>query len=298
MTEQQIDRLLTALERIAGKGGNDHLPSRFDFDLHRDVLAFRWKANLQNSGTFLPILSPQLIAFDSLKNIEMQKQRVYQNTQQFVQGLPANNILLSGARGTGKSSLIKACLNSFHQSGLRLIEVNKEHLDELPEIVEHIHHRPEKFIIFCDDLSFEEGDHHYQGLKTVLDGSTAGLSDNVLIYATSNRRHMVTEYMSDNLNTSRGQNGEIHPSDTIEEKISLSERFGIALHFYNFSQDEYLLAVSEWLSKYEYSNNDEALTKEAIQWATQRGGRSGRIAYQFVRDYVGRKRLEALSETS
>jgi len=295
MNEQQIDRLLTALESIAC-ALDEHSAPHFDFDNYSDVLAFRWSDKQKVPGGFTPIMSPHLIPFDSLENIETQKQRIYQNTLQFVQNLPANNILLSGARGTGKSSLIKACLHRFHDNGLRLIEVNKEHLDELPEIVEQIRHRQERFIIFCDDLSFEDGDLHYQGLKTVLDGSTSGLSDNVLIYATSNRRHMVTEYMSDNLNTTRSQNGEIRPSDSVEEKISLSERFGIALHFYNFTQDEYLLAVSAWMSKYNYSTDDETVRKEAIQWATQRGGRSGRIAYQFVRDYAGRKGLEAITD--
>jgi hypothetical protein len=297
MNKQHEDEMLSVLERIAIALESKHQPYSFDFERHPDAIAFRWRslADQPERRGLTKISSPSLISFDELTNISSQKQRIYQNTQQFLYGLPANNVLLSGARGTGKSSLVKACLAAFHTEGLRLIEVSKDDLDDLPDIIETVADRPERFIIFCDDLSFEENEYQYKGLKTVLDGSTS-VSSNVLIYATSNRRHITAEKMADNL-TTKTEEGEVRPSDAIEEKIALSERFGLALLFYSFTQDEYMAAVFKWLSHFNMavSEEDADLQHQAIQWATQRGGRSGRIAYQFVSDYVGKQRLAELN---
>jgi predicted AAA+ superfamily ATPase len=208
---------------------------------------------------------------------------------QFVEGRPANNVLLTGARGTGKSSLIKACLNTYALRGLRLIEVDKGDLTDLPDIVAVVADRPEKFIIFCDDLSFEDGEPGYKALKSILDGSVAAATPNVLVYATSNRRHLLPEYMKDNLSHSHTDDGEVHPGEVIEEKISLSERFGLWISFYPFSQDEYLNIVAQWLGS--LGAGEATITKArplALIWALERGSRSGRIAYQFARDYLGR----------
>lgn len=286
---QALNRLSAALERFTPEGlppDNKPLPQ---------ALAFRWQpgSGFFMQGRLVPVDSPQLISFSDLRNIDRQSKRLYQNTRQFVQGHPANNVLMTGARGTGKSSLVRACLAAFHPEGLRLIEVEKQSLDDLPHIVNLIRHDARRYLIFCDDLSFEEGEHGYKGLKTVLDGSVAGPSPNVLIYATSNRRHMVSERMSDNLERRNDDQGEIHPGDSIEEKISLSDRFGLQLHFYSFSQDEYLHAVAHWLGHFGLDlHSDEAIKTESLQWATQRGTRSGRVAWQFARDYAGRKMLE------
>ena len=211
------------------------------------------------------------------------------NTRQFVEGKPANNVLLTGARGTGKSSLIKACLNTYAAQGLRLIEVDKADLTDLPDIVEVVAGRPEKFIIFCDDLSFEEGEPGYKALKSILDGSVAAATPNVLIYATSNRRHLLPEYMKENLTYKHTEDGEVHPGEVVEEKISLSERFGLWVSFYPFTQDEYLAITAEWLSSFGVTPaNIAAARAESLVWALERGSRSGRVAYQFARDYAGR----------
>ena len=207
-----------------------------------------------------------------------------------MQGVPANNVLLTGARGTGKSSLIKACLNEYAPRGLRLIEVDKADLVDLPDIIEVVSDRPEKFIIFCDDLGFEDGEPGYKALKSILDGSVAAATPNVLIYSTSNRRHLLPEYMKDNLSYTHTDDGEVHPGEVIEEKISLSERFGLWVSFYPFSQDEYLTIVDQWLRALGLpESKTEASHPEALIWALERGSRSGRVAYQFARDYVGRQ---------
>jgi uncharacterized protein len=217
-----------------------------------------------------------------------QKRQIEQNTRQFVDRRPANNVLLTGARGTGKSSLIKACLNQFAEQGLRLIEVDKADLAELPDIVDLVAGRPERFIVFCDDLSFEEGESGYKALKVALDGSISAQSDNVLIYATSNRRHLLPEKMSDNA-TYKYEDGDLHPGETVEEKISLSERFGLWLSFYPFRQDDYLGIVAHWLASYGCDAAQvESARAEALQWALQRGSRSGRVAWQFAKDYAGK----------
>ncbi|QKZ04313.1 ATP-binding protein [Pseudomonas eucalypticola] len=283
--------LLTQLERIANSLERAFPPPQEQvFDTQ--AIAYQWHYR-QVRGVAQAVLTavrhPSLISFDALQNIERQKRLIEQNTRQFVEGRPANNVLLTGARGTGKSSLVKACLERFHSQGLRLIEVDKAHIGDLPQIPDFTTGRPERFILFCDDLSFEEGDIGYKSLKTVLDGSVAGQAANTLIYATSNRRHLMAERASDNLNWTRGENGALNPGEETEEKISLSERFGLWISFYPFSQDEFLSAVDEWLANCGVPEETfEHAHVEALRWATQRGSRSGRIAAQFARDYAGR----------
>jgi predicted AAA+ superfamily ATPase len=252
-------------------------------------IAFRWyKRN--GRGAVVPVRHVHKIALTDLRGIERQKKIVEQNTRQFVAGHPANNVLLTGARGTGKSSLVKALLNKYARQGLRVIEVEKYDLIDLPEIVELIAGRPERFIIYCDDLSFEAGEPGFKALKVVLDGSIAAASENCLIYATSNRRHLMPEHMSENLETQRVDN-EIHPGETVEEKVSLSERFGIWASFYPFDQDEYLNIVAQWLRHFKVISTDaDTVRQAALQWALQRGSRSGRVAWQFARDWAGRTR--------
>jgi predicted AAA+ superfamily ATPase len=226
---------------------------------------------------------------NDLKEIDVQKEKIQRNTDQFVRGLTANNVLLTGARGTGKSSLVRACLNTFSSQGLRLIEMDKDDLVDLPNIVEVIEKRSEKFIIFCDDLSFDQGEPGYKALKSVLDGSVSETSDNVLIYATSNRRHLLPEFMAENLTYAHTAEGEVHPGEGVEEKISLSERFGLWISFYPFTQDEYLMIVAQWLRALGFSAPEiEASRAEALVWALERGSRSGRVAWQFAKDFAGR----------
>lgn len=251
--------------------------------------AFRWRQRANGPSYLQAVAHVSNIALDDLQHIGPQKEQIEQNTRQFVAGKPANNVLLTGARGTGKSSLIKACLNQFAKDGLRLIEVDKENLAELPDIVDLVAGRPERFIIFCDDLSFEEGESGYKALKVALDGSISAQSDNVLIYATSNRRHLLPERMSDNMSYKHDENGDLHPGETVEEKISLSERFGLWLTFYPFRQDDYLTIVAHWLSALGCSEAQiEAARGDALRWALQRGSRSGRVAWQFAKDYAGK----------
>jgi hypothetical protein len=251
--------------------------------------AFRWRVPRDGRGYLQPVKLVSEIRFDDLHNISQQKEAIEQNTHQFITGKPANNVLLTGARGTGKSSLIKACLAKFAAQGLRLIEVDKEHLVDLPDIVDLIAERPERFVIFCDDLSFEEGEGGYKALKVVLDGSVAASSDNVLIYATSNRRHLLPEKFSDNETYRHVDDGDLHPGETVEEKISLSERFGVWLSFYPFRQDDYLDIVRHWLKHFGVPDAHWAQAEpEALRWALQRGSRSGRVAWQFARDWAGK----------
>ncbi|WEF30907.1 ATP-binding protein [Pseudoduganella chitinolytica] len=251
--------------------------------------AFRWRKRGSAAGWLQPVAHASRIALDDLHNVSAQKAQIEQNTLQFVQGRPANNVLLTGARGTGKSSLIKACLNRFAADGLRLIEVDKADLADLPDIIDLVARRPEKFVVFCDDLSFEEGESGYKALKVALDGSITAQSDNVLIYATSNRRHLMPERMSDNASYRHDEDGDLHPGETVEEKISLSERFGLWLSFYPFKQDDYLDIVAHWLASFGCTPQqvDEA-RGDALRWALQRGSRSGRVAWQFARDYAGK----------
>ena len=250
--------------------------------------AFRYRTR-GGGGRLEPVRHVASIRLASLVEVEAQKERIVRNTEQFVAGKAANNVLLTGARGTGKSSLIKACLNEFAPKGLRLIEVDKSDMVDLPDIVDLVADRTERFVIFCDDLSFEEGEPGYKALKSILDGSVAQSTDNVLIYATSNRRHLLPEYMKENLSYVHTEDGEVHPGEVIEEKISLSERFGLWVSFYPFSQDEYLAIVAEWLRGFGVGAEAIAAARqESLVWALERGSRSGRVAYQFARDYAGR----------
>ncbi|CAN7301979.1 ATP-binding protein [Acidovorax sp. LjRoot66] len=253
-------------------------------------IAWRYRKRSSGHGTLEPVRHVAAMALTELKEIDGQKNKIERNTRQFVQGKPANNVLLTGARGTGKSSLIKACLNAYAPQGLRLIEVDKADLTDLPDIVDVVSARPEKFIVFCDDLSFEEGEPGYKALKSILDGSVAAATPNVLIYATSNRRHLLPEYMTENLTYTHSEDGEVHPGEVVEEKISLSERFGLWVSFYPFSQDEYLAIVAQWLSSLGVDAQEIAAARpQALVWALERGSRSGRVAYQFARDYAGRQ---------
>ena len=251
--------------------------------------AYRYRKRSTGHGTLEPVRHVGTMRLGDLKEIEVQKERIQRNTLQFVEGKPANNVLLTGARGTGKSSLIKACLTEYAPRGLRLIEVDKADLTDLPDIVDVVSARAEKFIVFCDDLSFEDGEPGYKALKSILDGSIAATTPNVLIYATSNRRHLLPEYMKENLSYTHTDDGEVHPGEVIEEKISLSERFGLWVSFYPFTQDEYLAIVAQWLSSFDVAPAAIAAARpESLVWALERGSRSGRVAWQFARDYAGR----------
>ena len=253
------------------------------------AIAWRYRKRSSGHGVLEPVRHVAQMRLDDLREIDPQKEKIFRNTLQFVEGKPANNVLLTGARGTGKSSLIKACLNEFSGRGLRLIEVDKADLTDLPDIVDTVSDRPEKFMVFCDDLSFEEGESGYKALKSILDGSVAAATPNVLIYATSNRRHLLPEYMKENLSYTHTDDGEVHPGEAVEEKISLSERFGLWVSFYPFSQDEYLAITAQWLSSLGVPAAAIAAARpEALVWALERGSRSGRVAYQFARDYAGR----------
>jgi len=253
------------------------------------AIAFRWQRS-SGGGALQAIAHPHTLTLDDLQGITRQKALLEQNTRQFVAGLPANNALLWGSRGTGKSSLVKALLNHYAGSGLRLVEVERLELVDLPLIVEQLRGRRERFILYCDDLSFEAGDPGYKALKVALDGSLEAAPDNVLIYATSNRRHLVPEYMSENLEA-KVVDTEVHFGDSVEEKISLSERFGLWLSFYPFNQEEYLTIVHYWLAQLGIGHFDEAARAEALRWAQARGSRSGRAAWQFARDWAGRQQL-------
>ena len=253
-------------------------------------IAFRWRKR-QCVAAIEPVVHVHRIALRDLQGIDEQKRLVEENTRQFVEGLPANNVLLTGARGTGKSSLIKALLNKYAPRGLRLIEVEKQDLVDLPDIVDQIAQRAERFLLYCDDLSFEADEPGYKALKVVLDGSIAAASENCLIYATSNRRHLMPEYMHENLQY-RHVGEEIHPGETSEEKVSLSERFGVWVSFYPFDQDEYLKIVDVWIEHFKVPGaGTDAAHKAALQWALMRGSRSGRVAWQFARDWAGKQKI-------
>ncbi len=289
-TPLPTDALLTLIQRAEALLGRLEavLPHALEAPDWSAAIAFRYRKR-GGAGRIEPVRHIAPIRLDSLVEVEPQKQRLLRNTEQFVAGLGANNVLLTGARGTGKSSLIKACLNQFAPNGLRLIEVDKTDLVDLPDIVDLVAERPERFIMFCDDLSFDEGEPGYKALKSILDGSVAQASDNVLVYATSNRRHLLPEYMKENLSYQHLDNGEVHPGEVIEEKVSLSERFGLWISFYPFSQDEYLAIVAQWLRGLGVDAAAIAAARpESLVWALERGSRSGRVAFQFAKDYAGR----------
>jgi predicted AAA+ superfamily ATPase len=277
---KRAESLLARLEAV--------LPHPLQAPDWSSATAFRYRKRA-GSGSIEPVRHAAPIRLHELVEVEPQKQRLLRNTEQFVAGHGANNVLLTGARGTGKSSLIKACLNEFSTRGLRLIEVDKTDLVDLPDIVDLVAERPERFIVYCDDLSFDEGEPGYKALKSILDGSMSQSSDNVLIYATSNRRHLLPEYMSENLSYKHTEDGEVHPGEVIEEKISLSERFGLWISFYPFTQAEYLAIVAQWLRGFGVDAAAiDAARAECLVWALERGSRSGRVAYQFAKDYSGR----------
>jgi predicted AAA+ superfamily ATPase len=278
----RVDHLITRIEAV--------LPQPLSAPDWQASIAFRYRQRASGHGTLEPVRHVAAISLADLKEIEGQKDKIQRNTEQFVRGLPANNVLLTGARGTGKSSLIKACLHEYAPQGLRLIEVDKADLIDLPDIIDVVSGRPEKFIVYCDDLSFEDGEPGYKALKSILDGSVAAATPNVLIYATSNRRHLLPEYMKENLSYTHTEDGEVHPGEVVEEKISLSERFGLWVSFYPFSQDEYLAIVAQWLSALGLpASAIDAARPQALVWALERGSRSGRVAYQFARDFAGRQ---------
>ena len=277
----RAEALITRIESV--------LPQPLSAPDWSESIAYRYRKRGSGHGSLEPVKHIGHMALNDLKEIDDQKEKIQRNTEQFVNGKPANNVLLTGARGTGKSSLIKACLNEYAARGLRLIEVDKADLTDLPDIVDVVSEQPEKFIVFCDDLSFEEGEPGYKALKSILDGSIAAATPNVLIYATSNRRHLLPEYMTENLTYTHSEDGEVHPGEVVEEKISLSERFGLWVSFYPFSQDEYLTIVAQWLSSFGVDKTAvDAARPASLVWALERGSRSGRVAYQFARDYAGK----------
>jgi len=252
-------------------------------------IAFRWRKTARGQGWLQPVRHVHRIRLADLKGIDAQIRKVEQNTRQFLEGRPANNVLLTGARGTGKSSIVKGLLNKYAKQRLRLIEIEKSDLVELAAVTDLVAGRPERFLVFCDDLTFHGAEEGYIALKVALDGSISTTSENLLIYATSNRRHLMPEYMAENLET-KYVGEEIHPGETVEEKISLSERFGLWVSFYPFDQDEYLAIVAHWLGSFGCPAKEaDAAREESLQWALLRGSRSGRVAYQFARDWAGRK---------
>ena len=278
----RVESLVTRIESV--------LPQPLCAPDWQASVAYRYRKRSSGHGSLEPVKHLGTMQLSDLKEIEDQKDKIKRNTEQFVKGVPANNVLLTGSRGTGKSSLIKACLNEYSAQGLRLIEVDKADLVDLPDIVDLVFGLPEKFIIFCDDLSFEEGESGYKALKSILDGSIAAATPNVLIYATSNRRHLLPEYMTENLTYTPTADGEVHPGEVVEEKISLSERFGLWVSFYPFSQDEYLTIVAQWLTSFGVTAEAiKAAQPASLVWALERGSRSGRVAFQFARDYAGQQ---------
>ncbi len=252
--------------------------------------AYRW-IHRGYRGYLQPVSRIAPIRLDDLLCIERQKTALVRNTCQFLAGLPANNALLWGPRGTGKSSLLKALLHDYADTGLRLIEVQKSDLDDLPDILDHLPDTEHRYVIYCDDLSFEANDSGYKSLKVMLDGSLDRIPDNLLVYATSNRRHLIPEYQRDNQDSAI-IDGELHHGEAVEEKISLSERFGLWLAFHPFSQDDYLYIVDHWLQHFGVMNSSEETRRQALRWALEHGSRSGRSAWQFARDWAGRTRLD------
>lgn len=288
-TMDQIEQVLAQAERLLQRLEALVPPARPELRWN-EAIAFRWRHAI-GGGYLEPVRHPHSIRLERLRNIEQQMAEIDRNTRQFLAGLPANNVLLWGSRGTGKSSLIKALLNEYAEQGLREIQVEGHDLVDLSQIVEHIQDRAEKFILFCDDLSFEADDPSYKALKAALDGSLAATPDNLLIYATSNRRHLLPEYMSEN-EAARNIGGEIHHGEAVEEKISLSERFGLWLSFYPFNQEDYLDICFSWLAELGVSVGEpDAVRQAALRFALGRGSRSGRVAWQFARDWAGRQCL-------
>lgn len=282
LPDHLIQRLTTVLEQLQ----NVLPPPKQTPDF--SAIAFKWQDKQLKA-----IIDPKIIHLDDLKGIDRQKQKVLQNTEQFLQGLPANDLLLTGSRGTGKSSIVRSLLPKYQHQGLRLIEIERDDLSDLPEIQKLIQDRPEKFIVYCDDLAFNAEDENYRSLKSVLDGSLQSGSNNFIIYATSNRRHLLPEFMHENTPVTRvdvPQYTELHPQEAIEEKISLSDRFGLWLSFYPMDQNLYLEIVEHYLAK-EHIQFTEFVRAEALRWSQARGQRSGRAAYQFSKHWIGSTQL-------
>ncbi|WP_423855102.1 ATP-binding protein [Acinetobacter guillouiae] len=280
-----IQKLSTVLDQL-----HQVLPEKKQ-DTDFEAVAFRW-----HDKQLKAIYNPKAMHLDDLKGIERQKAKILQNTEQFLHGLPANDILLTGSRGTGKSSIVRSLLTQYAEQGLRLIEIERDDLSDLPEIQKIIKDRPEKFIVYCDDLAFNAEDENYRSLKSVLDGSLQSGSSNFVIYATSNRRHLLPEFMHENTPVTKvdvPQYKELHPQEAIEEKISLSDRFGMWLSFYPMDQNLYLEIVEHYLTKADMPFADD-VRAEALRWCQARGQRSGRAAYQFSKHWIGSERLKAL----
>ncbi|MFW1737081.1 ATP-binding protein [Acinetobacter sp. ULE_I001] len=280
-----IQKLSTVLDQL-----HQVLPEKKQ-DTDFEAVAFRW-----HDKQLKAIYNPKAMHLDDLKGIERQKAKILQNTEQFLHGLPANDILLTGSRGTGKSSIVRSLLTQYAEQGLRLIEIERDDLSDLPEIQKIIKDRPEKFIVYCDDLAFNAEDENYRSLKSVLDGSLQSGSSNFVIYATSNRRHLLPEFMHENTPVTKvdvPQYKELHPQEAIEEKISLSDRFGMWLSFYPMDQNLYLEIVEHYLAKAAMPFTED-VRAEALRWCQARGQRSGRAAYQFSKHWIGSERLKAL----
>lgn len=292
---EALDRIAIALFKLSDRL-DKLLPGESTEPDWALAVAFRWQGT-GHPSPLQAVARPQRLAMADLLGIDRQKQALDRNTRQFLAGFPANNALLWGAKGTGKSSLIKALLNEYASQGLRVVEVSRQHLVGLADIQDALHARPEKFILYCDDLSFESDDAGYKTLKAVLEGSLNEQPPNVLIYATSNRRHLLPEYAEDN-QQARWIEGELHQGEAVEEKISLSERFGIWLSFHAFNQDQYLEIVRHWLDRLGGVADWETARAEALRYALLRGSRSGRVAWQFAKDWAGRQALERLSPYS
>ncbi|MEQ8427680.1 MAG: ATP-binding protein [Gammaproteobacteria bacterium] len=287
-TDKLVQRLHSFLDRL-----EPLLPPQANPAEKYDGGAFRWRRT-GNSGVIQKIDYPPHIRLNDLQCITRQKEAITTNTRQFLANMPANNVLLWGPRGTGKSSLIKALLNEFADQGLNMIEVQRQDLDQLRDITEQLRQHDARFILFCDDLSFEANDPSYKAIKVVLDGSLSATPDNVLIYASSNRRHLLPESMRDNVDSHMVAD-ELHLNEAIEEKISLSERFGVWLAFHPFNQEQYLAIVDYWIKQLQTQVEDaQQLRKEALKWALEHGSRSGRAAYQFARDWSGKQQLGKL----
>lgn len=280
------DHLIETLSRVLNQLQQTlpELPQAPDFS----APAFKWQ-----DRQLKPIYTPKTFRLDDLKGIESQKKKIVQNTLQFLHGFPANDILLTGSRGTGKSSIVRALLTEYMAEGLRLIEIERDDLSDLPLIQKIITERPEKFIVYCDDLAFNAEDENYRSLKSVLDGSLQSGSNNFIIYATSNRRHLLPEFMHENTPVTKvdvPQYKELHPQEAIEEKISLSDRFGLWLSFYPMDQNLYLEIVEHYIAQAGLAF-DETVRAESLRWSQSRGQRSGRAAYQFSKHWIGSQQL-------